>query len=254
MRKRRLSLWISPRDIAQLVSIGIDHPGIRFEIVYGVSGQPALVVRQLERGAARLPAAGRFRGVRGRSPAQGKAGQRRDRRGRTRAGNSCARSSCPFPASLAWQQQRPEFGPKSQLSSMRLIARWQQLLVLQNRRRSEKAGVSTHSLTFFRPRVSLVRALSFKRTPGPLWSSAGMILHTRLFEVPRRHQAGFSSDCLVADSSLRLVRESARAKSLRPCWHVHVCGARNDALGMSHKTKSVIPPVGCREACPDGVA
>jgi len=36
--KRRLSLWISPRDIAQLVSIGIDHPGIKFEIVYGVSG------------------------------------------------------------------------------------------------------------------------------------------------------------------------------------------------------------------------
>jgi len=35
--KRRLSLWISPRDIAQLVSLGIDHPGIRFEIVYGVS-------------------------------------------------------------------------------------------------------------------------------------------------------------------------------------------------------------------------
>jgi uronate dehydrogenase len=35
--KRRLSLWISPRDIAQLVSIGIDHPGIKFEIVYGVS-------------------------------------------------------------------------------------------------------------------------------------------------------------------------------------------------------------------------
>jgi uronate dehydrogenase len=36
--KRRLSIWISPRDIAQLVSIGIDHPDIRFEIVYGVSG------------------------------------------------------------------------------------------------------------------------------------------------------------------------------------------------------------------------
>ena len=36
--KRRLSLWISPRDIAQLVSIGIDHPDIKFEIVYGVSG------------------------------------------------------------------------------------------------------------------------------------------------------------------------------------------------------------------------
>ena len=36
--KRRLSIWVSPRDIAQLVGIGIDHPDIRFEIVYGVSG------------------------------------------------------------------------------------------------------------------------------------------------------------------------------------------------------------------------
>jgi len=35
--KRRLSLWLSPRDLAQLVQIGIEHPGIRFEIVYGVS-------------------------------------------------------------------------------------------------------------------------------------------------------------------------------------------------------------------------
>jgi len=35
--KRRLSIWISPRDIAQLVSIGIDHPGIKFEVVYGIS-------------------------------------------------------------------------------------------------------------------------------------------------------------------------------------------------------------------------
>ena len=36
--KRRLSIWISPRDLAQLVTIGIEHPGIRFEVVYGVSG------------------------------------------------------------------------------------------------------------------------------------------------------------------------------------------------------------------------
>jgi uronate dehydrogenase len=36
--KRRLSIWLSSRDLAQLVSIGIDHPGIRFEIVYGISG------------------------------------------------------------------------------------------------------------------------------------------------------------------------------------------------------------------------
>jgi len=36
--KRRLAIWFSPRDLAQLVTIGIEHPGIRFEIVYGVSG------------------------------------------------------------------------------------------------------------------------------------------------------------------------------------------------------------------------
>jgi uronate dehydrogenase len=35
--KRRLSNWISPRDFARLVSVGIDHPNISFEIVYGVS-------------------------------------------------------------------------------------------------------------------------------------------------------------------------------------------------------------------------
>ena len=36
--KRRLSIWISPRDLAQLVKIGIEHPDVHFEIVYGVSG------------------------------------------------------------------------------------------------------------------------------------------------------------------------------------------------------------------------
>jgi uronate dehydrogenase len=36
--KRRLSIWFSPRDLAQLVTIGIEHPGIKFEIVYGISG------------------------------------------------------------------------------------------------------------------------------------------------------------------------------------------------------------------------
>jgi uronate dehydrogenase len=35
--KRRLAIWISPRDMAQLVRIGVEHPDIRFEIVYGVS-------------------------------------------------------------------------------------------------------------------------------------------------------------------------------------------------------------------------
>ncbi len=35
--KRRLAILFTPRDLAQLVTIGIEHPGIRFEIVYGVS-------------------------------------------------------------------------------------------------------------------------------------------------------------------------------------------------------------------------
>jgi uronate dehydrogenase len=35
--KRRLAIWISPRDLGQLVSIGVEHPDLRFEIVYGVS-------------------------------------------------------------------------------------------------------------------------------------------------------------------------------------------------------------------------
>ncbi len=35
--KRRLSILFTPRDLAQLVTIGIEHSGIRFEIVYGVS-------------------------------------------------------------------------------------------------------------------------------------------------------------------------------------------------------------------------
>ena len=32
-----MSIWISPRDLTQLVRIGLDHPEIRYEIVYGVS-------------------------------------------------------------------------------------------------------------------------------------------------------------------------------------------------------------------------
>ncbi|MBV8888481.1 MAG: NAD(P)-dependent oxidoreductase [Alphaproteobacteria bacterium] len=35
--KRRLAIWISPRDYTQLVRIGLEHPDIRYEIVYGVS-------------------------------------------------------------------------------------------------------------------------------------------------------------------------------------------------------------------------
>ena len=38
MDKRRLTMWLSPRDLGQLLSMALDRPGIRFEIVYGVSG------------------------------------------------------------------------------------------------------------------------------------------------------------------------------------------------------------------------
>ncbi|AYM14780.1 MULTISPECIES: NAD-dependent epimerase/dehydratase family protein [Agrobacterium] len=35
--RRRLSNWISPRDLAQLVAIGASHPLLTFAVVYGVS-------------------------------------------------------------------------------------------------------------------------------------------------------------------------------------------------------------------------
>jgi uronate dehydrogenase len=34
---RRLAIWLSPRDLAQLVTIGLEHPSIHYEIVYGMS-------------------------------------------------------------------------------------------------------------------------------------------------------------------------------------------------------------------------
>jgi len=35
--KRRLSIWISPEDLAQLVRIGLEHPELNYEIFYGAS-------------------------------------------------------------------------------------------------------------------------------------------------------------------------------------------------------------------------
>jgi uronate dehydrogenase len=37
---RRLSIMVSPRDLTQLIRIGLETPGIRDEIVYGVSDNP----------------------------------------------------------------------------------------------------------------------------------------------------------------------------------------------------------------------
>lgn len=35
--KRRLSIWISPSDLVQLIRIGLEHPELRYEVVYGAS-------------------------------------------------------------------------------------------------------------------------------------------------------------------------------------------------------------------------
>jgi uronate dehydrogenase len=34
---RRLSIWISPPDLVQLIRIGLEHPDIRYEIFFGMS-------------------------------------------------------------------------------------------------------------------------------------------------------------------------------------------------------------------------
>jgi uronate dehydrogenase len=35
--KRRLSIWLAPQDLIQLIKIGLEHPDIKFEIFYGAS-------------------------------------------------------------------------------------------------------------------------------------------------------------------------------------------------------------------------
>ncbi len=35
--KRRLSIWVHPEDLAQLVRIGLEHPDLHYEVVYGAS-------------------------------------------------------------------------------------------------------------------------------------------------------------------------------------------------------------------------
>ncbi len=35
--RRRLAIWLSPRDLVQLIRIGLEHPDIRHEIVFGMS-------------------------------------------------------------------------------------------------------------------------------------------------------------------------------------------------------------------------
>ncbi len=35
--RRRLSIWLSPQDLVQLIRIGLEHPDIRYEIFFGAS-------------------------------------------------------------------------------------------------------------------------------------------------------------------------------------------------------------------------
>jgi uronate dehydrogenase len=35
---RRLSIWLKPEDMVQLVRIGLEHPDLRYEVFYGASG------------------------------------------------------------------------------------------------------------------------------------------------------------------------------------------------------------------------
>ena len=39
--QRRLSIWLKPQDLVQLIRIGLEHPDIRFEIFYGMSDNAA---------------------------------------------------------------------------------------------------------------------------------------------------------------------------------------------------------------------
>ncbi|MGI8526283.1 MAG: NAD-dependent epimerase/dehydratase family protein [Pseudolabrys sp.] len=39
--QRRLSIWLKPEDLVQLIRIGLEHPDIRFEIFYGASDNAA---------------------------------------------------------------------------------------------------------------------------------------------------------------------------------------------------------------------
>ena len=39
--KRRLSIWLKPEDLVQLIRIGLEHPDIHFEVFYGASDNAA---------------------------------------------------------------------------------------------------------------------------------------------------------------------------------------------------------------------
>ena len=106
--KRRLSIWFSPRDLAQLVSIGIDHPGIKFEIVYGISGNTRAWYDNSNADAPRLPAAGRRRDLRRGGAGEGEAGHRHGRGAAPGRRVLHAPRTVPNPAAPVKKAKKPE--------------------------------------------------------------------------------------------------------------------------------------------------
>ena len=98
---RRLSIWLHPEDLVQLIRIGLEHPDIRNEIFYGASDNAARLVGQRDRVPLRLSAETQGRGLSAsrRSPRRPSSPPIRSATG-IRAARSAATNSTPIPASL----------------------------------------------------------------------------------------------------------------------------------------------------------
>ncbi len=47
-----LSIWLAPEDLVQLVRIGLEHPDIRYEVLYGASDNARIAGRPQKLGEA----------------------------------------------------------------------------------------------------------------------------------------------------------------------------------------------------------
>ena len=61
--QRRLSIWLKPEDLVQLIRIGLEHPDIHYEMFYGASDNARGLVGQQQCLSLRLSAARQGRGV-----------------------------------------------------------------------------------------------------------------------------------------------------------------------------------------------
>ena len=98
---RRLSIWLHPEDLVQLIRIGLEHPEIRNEIFYGASDNAArLVGQRAPRSASAIGRNTRPRiSASRRSPRRPSSPPIRSATG-IRAARSAATNSTPMPASL----------------------------------------------------------------------------------------------------------------------------------------------------------